>query len=296
MSCNQSKDIRPADEHDERMNILAIHDLSAFGHTSLMAAIPIFYALGIPLYVLPSSILSANTDYPGYHLHDFSAQWTGFIEHWKDLKLCFNGLYTGFLGNPGQASMICEGISIRLDPEALVLVDPVLGDSGHLYSCYDASMVLAMRQLCEMATLITPNLTEAAYLCGFDPQAETVAEQWQSMAIRLSTGKLQHVVITSIPSDDPGLVGVGYYDQTADRFMVFQNEYVPSSFPGTGDCFSSFLMAFLLKGYSIRQAIPAVMAIIRDLIKLSLKHPQDPRLGLALHHLSDIDPLSYLSE
>jgi len=277
-------------------SILAIHDLSAFGHTSLMAAIPIFYTMGLPLHVLPSSILSANTDYPGYTLHDFSADWPGFLDHWKDLGLSFDGLYTGFLGHPGQVEMIREELAQLLQPEARVLVDPVLGDNGKLYSCYDASMVSAMQKLCETASVITPNFTEAALLCGADLRQEPSENQWRTWARQLSLGKLEHVVITSIPSSDPALVEVGYYNRNTDQYKVFDCEYIPSDYSGTGDCFSSFLMAFLMKGYDIQKALPAIMAIIRDLIRLSLKYPQDPRRGLALHLLHQINPSSYLNE
>ena len=45
--------------------ILAIHDLSAFGNTSLMAVIPIMYHYGISVCALPSVILSTSTMYEG---------------------------------------------------------------------------------------------------------------------------------------------------------------------------------------------------------------------------------------
>ena len=50
--------------------ILAIHDLSGFGHTSLLAAVPILYRMGLETSVLPSVLLSANTDHPGYRQLD----------------------------------------------------------------------------------------------------------------------------------------------------------------------------------------------------------------------------------
>jgi pyridoxine kinase len=83
--------------------ILAVHDLSSFGHTSLMAFIPIMYRLGIRVCALPTAILSANTDFPNPLWIDFSGQIEPFADHWEALELRFDAVSTGFLASAEQA-------------------------------------------------------------------------------------------------------------------------------------------------------------------------------------------------
>ncbi len=83
----------------------------------------------------------------------------------KKLNLKFDGIYTGFLGSAWQIDIISEFIDdFTGSGETLVVVDPVLGDNGALYSTMDQDMVRKMRQLITKADIITPNFTEAAFL------------------------------------------------------------------------------------------------------------------------------------
>ena len=49
-------------------------------------------------------------------------------------------------------------------PETMVLVDPVMGDSGRAYGIYTENLRVKMLQLVSCAQVITPNLTEALLL------------------------------------------------------------------------------------------------------------------------------------
>ena len=57
-------------------------------------------------------------------------------------------------------------------PNALHIVDPVMGDHGRLYSAITPAHVDAMAKLCCRADVILPNVTEAALLTGL-PYRET---------------------------------------------------------------------------------------------------------------------------
>ena len=60
-------------------------------------------------------------------------------------------------------------------PDALTVVDPVMGDHGRMYRGLAPEMVPAMYTLCSRASLILPNTTEAALLLG-DPMPGVTGE------------------------------------------------------------------------------------------------------------------------
>ncbi|MDP3113779.1 MAG: pyridoxamine kinase [Candidatus Cloacimonadaceae bacterium] len=275
--------------------ILAVHDLSGFGHTSLMAIMPIMYRMGLQTAVLPSALLSANTDFPGFRMVDFGDSMMDFIGHWKKLGLRFDAIYTGFLGNPAQAEMLVSAFGDLVAKDGIILVDPVLGDAGKLYSCYDESMIDAMKMLVKYADIISPNVFEAAMLVGADPNASIDSEACGCWAKQLCMDRTKHCIITSVPSADPRYTHVGHYDREMDVYCEYSCEYVPVWFPGTGDCFSAFLIAGIMNGFPIGISIQATMVLLRDAIRLSIPLVKDPRTGIALQRVMDLDIMGYFT-
>lgn len=71
-------------------------------------------------------------------------------------------LQPGFLGSEEQIDH-CLAF-IHTYPNALAVVDPVMGDHGKAYRTYTGAMCERMRELVREADVITPNLTEACLL------------------------------------------------------------------------------------------------------------------------------------
>lgn len=272
--------------------VLAAHDLSGFGHTSLMAAIAILYRMGIRVAALPTSLLSANTDYEGYSFRSFDEGMREFIRHWHQLGMRFDAVYTGFLGNPGQVEIILDGISQLAGPDTLILIDPVLGDAGQLYGCYDGEMVKAMRKLVARAGMITPNATEAELLLEERPLEEPDLD-WKAMAVRLSEMGPSQVVISSIPSDDPRLKYCGAYDASTHVWKRFPYVITPGAHPGSGDCFASFLLAGMMNGYGFLTSTHAAVEIMSLAIGLGKKDDPNWREGIRLEKLLCMDLMKY---
>ena len=74
--------------------IAAIHDLSGFGRASLTVAIPILSYMGYQVCPLPTAVLSAHSEYEGFRSFDLTEQMQPIIEHWKELHLHFDALYS----------------------------------------------------------------------------------------------------------------------------------------------------------------------------------------------------------
>ena len=145
--------------------VAAIHDLSGFGRASLTVVIPILASMGVQTCPLPTAVLSSQTSgVEGFTFHDLTAEMGPMLDHWQRMGLSFDAVYSGFLGNPLQLEIAARCIGHFLKPGGFALVDPVLGDNGTLDPTQTPEMVEAMRQLIGHAHVITPNLTEAAFL------------------------------------------------------------------------------------------------------------------------------------
>ncbi|MDY0151814.1 MAG: pyridoxamine kinase [Candidatus Cloacimonas sp.] len=275
------------------LRVLAIHDLSGFGHTSLLTVIPILYRMGIEVAALPTALLSTNTDYPNYHMQDNYLQMKAHLEHWAAMNMRFDALYSGFLGSPKQIAMLLNYLPEMKKPQAPILVDPVMADAGKLYSCYDAEMVVAMRSLVGIADIITPNFTEAALLLGY-PYPENPAEvNLQDWCFELAKLGPRHVVITSAPLQPDTSAFVVYYERESKLFESFSCSRIPVSYPGTGDCFASLVLGGLLNGFSEAESVAGAVDYLHYAIKLSLPLVSEPRDGIALAAALATQPLTY---
>ncbi|HOH46752.1 MAG TPA: pyridoxamine kinase [Candidatus Cloacimonadota bacterium] len=261
--------------------ILAIHDLSGWGHTSLLACIPIMYSRGLQVAVLPSCILSTNTDYPGYRLLDLSVQMQDSIRHWKELGVSFSAVYSGFLSGPEQIGMVREAILAFAAEDAPVLIDPVMADAGKLYSCYDFRMVEAMRTLLPQADIITPNLSEAALLLGENYNPEITPEEVWDYCRKLQDMGAKAVLITSACHPREGWTATMGLDAAGAR-IYHESRFLPSDCPGAGDVFASVLLAALLEGKALELCVDEAAEFVSRGIRLSLQEKTDPKDGMPL--------------
>lgn len=273
--------------------ILALHDLSGFGHTSLMAVIPIMYRLGIRVCAFPTAVLSANTDFPHPHWVDMSPHLESFTAHWKELGLGFDAIYSGFLSSAGQAGQIGETIRTLHGEGTLVLVDPVMGDNGGLYSCFGTDIIPAMRGLVSKADVITPNFTEAALLAGADPAANASPEKLADWCRRIAETGPRHIIVTSVPAEDSDLLEVQYYNPSEDTLTAYPFIQANGEHPGAGDCFSAFVLAGIVNGFSVARSVRAAVEIMSLAIGMGIPAGSDWREGIALESLLQEDLRSH---
>lgn len=87
--------------------VAAIHDLSGFGRASLTAIIPILSSMGVQVCPLPTAILSNHTGgFETFSFVDFTDHMQDYIDHWKELNIDFDCIYSGFLGSERQIEIV----------------------------------------------------------------------------------------------------------------------------------------------------------------------------------------------
>ena len=120
-------------------SVAAIHDLSGFGRCSLSVISPILSVMGLQSVAVPTAVLSTHTGgFGDVVLKDLTDYIEQALEHYKRINLTFDCIYTGFLGSKEQIHHCLNFISTYQD--ALVVVDPVMGDNGRPYKTYTKEM------------------------------------------------------------------------------------------------------------------------------------------------------------
>ena len=264
--------------------VAAIHDLSGFGRCSLSVILPVLSTMGVQVCPVPTAVLSSHTGGLGeVVLRDLTDYIEPALAHYLRLGIEFEAIYSGFLASSAQIDH-CLAFFLRY-PDALAVVDPVMGDHGKPYKTCTAQMRERMGELVKVADVITPNVTEACILLGEEYPAEPLsAGRLKSMLVRLSERGPRMVVITGVTKLDARLANVGY-DREHNAFWCVQCDYVPVAYPGTGDIFASVLTGAILGGDSLPIAIERASRFIERAIKTTFSYGSDTRYGVMLERV-----------
>lgn len=276
--------------------IAAVHDLSCVGRCALTVVLPTLSVMGYQTVPIPTALLSSHTGgFENLYFRDLTEDMHGISDHFSRLALSFRAIYTGFLGSEAQIRTVEElierfaGVPDESGREPLILIDPVMGDDGELYSTYTPALASGMRALCHRAHVLTPNLTEACLLTDtpyVDPR--TLSDGALDAMIgrlleRLSVYGAKRTVITGIERADGGVENVGI-DGDGKVFSVVR-EKLGVSYPGTGDLFASVLLGRLLEGKHFSDAVADAAGFVGEVIAASAQVDSPARMGVSLEPL-----------
>ena len=79
--------------------ILTIQDISCYGQCSCTVALPILSHYGFETAMLPSAVLSTHTQFKGFTVLDLTEEMPKIINHWIELGIKFDCIYTGYIGD-----------------------------------------------------------------------------------------------------------------------------------------------------------------------------------------------------
>lgn len=263
--------------------VVAVHDLSGVGHVSLMAVIPVLSSMGFQVCPLPTAVLSTHTQYPTYSFLDLTGEMEHIIENWEKLGIRFDTFYTGYFGSPKQTQIVEAFISKFRRENDMVVVDPVLGDNGHLYKGITGEMVTEMKRLIRQADIITPNLTELYYLLDMPFQEHITDAELKKALKALSDQGPSIVIATSVPvSGDPRSTSVYAYNRLGNRYWKVTCPYLPAHYPGTGDTFTSVITGSLMQGDSLPIALDRATQFILQGIRATFGYEYNNLEGIML--------------
>lgn len=239
------------------LRVAAINDLSGFGKCSLVADISILSSMGIEVCPVPTAVLTAQTGFPSYYMHETEDMIGQSRKEWTQMGVHFDGILTGYMPDENVVSSVLDFTKSFAAKDTVLLVDPVMGDGGKPYPNYSEGMLEGIKGLVSKADIITPNLTELYLLAGEAPEkaCETnVADNMEEifgLARSVMTGENQNVVVTGISSGQNELINLVV---SSKEEHVLGCRYNGRSYSGTGDLFAALLIGNILNGKRIEEA------------------------------------------
>lgn len=254
--------------------IVTIQDISCIGKCSLTVALPIISAMGIETAAIPTAVLSTHTAFKNFTYRDLTGDLPKIAKHWKQEKFDFDGIYTGYLGSTEQIDMLKEFFKQFKTSENFIFIDPVMADNGKLYAGFDKNFVREMKELCKMADIIVPNLTEASYMLEKEYKENYSEQEIKDLLIELSFLGPKYVVLTGVSFNENKL-GVMSYNKETNKFFTYFKEKVPAKYHGTGDIFASTLVGAITNNNTLEEglkvAVDYVWETINDTYKTNKK-------------------------
>lgn len=249
---------------------LIIEDCSALGQISLVTATTILQAMGETTALLPTSLLSTQTEGFGKPARLATDEWLkAATDHWRTAKVLMAGALVGYLGTKELVTTLQPIIN---QVAGKVIIDPVMADQGELYPGIPRDYPQAMRKLCTLADIITPNWTELCLLTEQVVGQPSIAKFKQAIQVLRQQGISAQVVVTGVVQD----AKIGYWVCQGGHVKSIAFDYFPGHFYGTGDAFTALLYGFL-KRYPLEQAIQAAGTALERAVRETSCLPEDER-------------------
>ena len=282
--------------------IAVINDLSGMGKCSLTAAIPVISVMGVQACPLPTAILSNQTGYASYFCDDYTDKMSTIMDEWEKLGFVPDGIYSGFLADAVQVDKVLEFIQRFAKKATQILIDPVMGDQGEVYSIYTEVLGRRMRELAARAHILTPNLTEALILLDNEMYMEemweklsTLSEEQYLKAVEEIGLRLHHEypmatsVITGVQCHKEGIPQMGNLickDGTCQWILA---EKRGGSYSGTGDLFASLLSAGMVQGWPVEKSVKKAVDFLCKAIYDAVLEGKDRNDGVCFEkHLGEL--------
>lgn len=260
-----------------------INDLSGFGKCSLTATIAVLSVMGVQPCPMPTAVLTNQTGYKNHYCIDLTDELCHYKEMWSLNNESFDGIYSGYIADKRQVDIIFDFINAFRKSNTVVLVDPVMGDNGRLYSAYNNETCKKVCALAKSADIITPNLTELCILTGTDfeklnsyCESDDFLDRIGEVAKDAISHSEQKIVVTGICKGDYLYNGV--FSKQDCNFV--KAECHGGSFSGTGDIFASIVFASVVNGESLVSSVKKAVSFIEKATADTAKEPYDRNDGI----------------
>ena len=259
--------------------ILTVQDISCVGKCSLTVALPIISAMGVEAAILPTAVLSTHTMFKNFTCKDLTDQIEPITKHWKDEKVDFAALYTGYLGSFEQIDLMKKLFDDFRPAKGVIFVDPAMADNGKLYAAFDTAFAKYMATLCAKADIIVPNITEACFMTDTEYR-ETYDEAYVKELLKKLAALGAKISILTGVSFEEGKTGAMGYDREKDEYFCYSHEKLPKSYHGTGDIFSSACVGAIARGFDWKEAVKIAADYTAECIRLTIADASNPWYGV----------------
>lgn len=250
--------------HNRIKKIAAVNGIVGFGKSSLAVTVPVISAMGIQCCPVPTALFSNHPGFPQFYKKDLTTELPTYLDYWQKLDLTFDGILSGFLSSLEQIEMVKHLIAEFSTKQTKVIIDPVMGDHGRLYSVYTREMCEAMKDLAAYAHILTPNLTEACILADIPYHSgDWNNEELHELLGHLKQYPAEQIVVSGISSED-FLVNL-IYDKVCGTTIQKQKK-AGKERSGTGDVFAAIIASNAVHGIPFEESVTLAGQFIREAI------------------------------
>lgn len=236
--------------------ILLINDFLSSGNIggSLCKSVLNFYSFDIDF--VPTALISNMFSLKPIEIFDSSNFLTNTLEVYKKQNRKYKAVFVGFVLNFNQAKIICDFVK---ENNLFMVLDPIMGDSGKIYSGLDKNIVEIYKYMADYAHIIIPNLTEAKLLTDnkFE-KAHDIVDYFENIGKKF--------IITSVED------GNRHFILAKDKNFIEEDyKFLDKSFGGSGDLFDSIFLANYLKNNDFLLAIKDTRDMIACILDMQIK-------------------------
>lgn len=266
--------------------ILLINDMAGIGKVAIPAMLPILSTMGYNISTLPTALVSNTLDYGKFNILDTTDYMRKTLDVWEELNFSHDIISTGFLVSKEQINLVCKYCEKKSKEGSLIFVDPIMGDEGKLYPGVSEEIIAPMKEICAIADVIVPNITEATLLTGkFIGNEFFSKSEIKELLLDLHNLGAKSIVITSANINGSKIVAV--YNDKINSITTIPYTEIPVRFVGTGDIFSASLIGKYLSGLSLEAAVSRSMELVEKLIKLNIDK-KDKFLGIDIENCLEL--------
>ena len=259
-------------------SIIVANDIVGLGKVALSTALPVLSTCQIEVIPLPTVLLSSHTGgFDNIAITNLSQSMEGFINQWQTLNFHADGLITGYFKSQNQLNLVKK---LAMKKKLARFVDPIMADNGQLYTGYHDDFVIAMRDFCQNADVITPNITEACLLADIPYLGENYTrEDIEQLLLTLKKFHNKHVILTGV-SFEVGEIGLAHFNLETNQITYHMAPAYPYHFFGTGDLLTAVLGAGYFHGLSLDSVAEVALDFIDKALRLTLDLKRDLKLGI----------------
>ncbi len=259
-------------------SIIVANDIVGLGKVALSTALPVLSTCQIEVISLPTVLLSSHTGgFDNIAITNLSQSMESFINQWQTLNFHADGLITGYFKSQNQLNLVKN---LALKKKLARFVDPIMADNGQLYAGYHDDFVIVMRDFCQNADVITPNITEACLLADIPYLGENYTrEDIEQLLLALKKFHNKHVILTGV-SFEAGKIGLAHFNLETNQITYHMAPAYPYHFFGTGDLLTAVLGAGYFHGLSLDSVAEVALDFIDKALRLTLDLKRDLKLGI----------------
>ncbi|MEZ7561610.1 pyridoxamine kinase [Streptococcus salivarius] len=259
--------------------VIVANDLVGLGKVALTSSLPIMSACQTEVLPLPTVLLSSHTgDFNNIYVRDLTDDLKGFCKQWEYLDFKVDGLVSGYFKSEEELKLVGQ---LARDKEIPLFVDPIMADNGRLYQGFDRNFVEAMKDFCQQADVIIPNLTEAALLTD-TPYLE--AGSYDKVTVEKLLRDLtklgpQKVIVTGI-SFETDKIGLAYFDKETNETVFRMQKRYGNHFYGSGDLLTAILSAGYFYNLDLLKVCDLALDVMERVLSSTLSDGRLLKYGL----------------